>query len=130
MALAAYAGSAIAKADPMKTGINATKLAIAAFIVPYIFAVNPAMLLVDVTDPLEVIQIIISSLVGLFGVAASLNGFLYQRIPVLLRLVLAGGGLAMMVPGDLSDVIGLVAVAAVVIYQRMNAKRVQTLEQK
>ena len=63
VALAAYAGSAIAKSNPMKTGINATKLAIGAFVVPYIFCLNPAMLLIDVT-PLGVIQIIITSLLG------------------------------------------------------------------
>ena len=57
VALAAYAGSAIAKGNPMKTGINATKLAIAAFIVPYIFAYSPAMLFVNVTSVWEVIQI-------------------------------------------------------------------------
>ena len=53
----------------MKTGINATKLAIAAFIVPYIFAFNPAMLLVD-TNILQVVQIVITSLVGLFGIVS------------------------------------------------------------
>ncbi len=90
---------------------------------------NPAMLLVDVTDPLKVVQIIISSLIGLFGVAASLNGFLYQRIPMLLRFAMAAGGLGMMVPGSLSDVIGLVVVGGVVLYQRMSSKRAQNLEQ-
>ena len=67
VALAAYAGSAIAKSNPMKTGINATKLAIGAFIVPYIFCLNPAMLLIDVTA-FGIIQIVITSLVGIFGV--------------------------------------------------------------
>mgnify|MGYP002601353021 FL=1 len=70
VALAAYAGSAIAKADPMKTGFNATKLAIAAFIVPYIFAFSPQMLFVDVTGAFQVVQICISALLGIFGVAA------------------------------------------------------------
>ena len=75
VALAAYAGSAIAKSNPMKTGINATKLAIGAFIVPYIFCMNPSMLLIDITV-IKMVQIIITSFVGIFGVAASLNGFL------------------------------------------------------
>ena len=75
VALAAYAGSAIAKGNPMKTGINATKLAIAAFIVPYIFAYSPAMLFVNVTSVWEVIQIVLSALLGIFGVAAGLEGF-------------------------------------------------------
>ena len=123
VALAAYAGSAIAKAPPMKTAINATKLAIAAFIVPYIFAMNPAMLLVNVENPLQVVQIVLSSLVGLFGVAAALNGFLYRPINPLFRLALVAGGLGMMIPGTLTDVTGLAVVAAVVLLQRAAAKR-------
>jgi len=128
VALAAYAGSAIAKADPMKTGINATKLAIAAFIVPYIFAMNPAMLLVNVTSVFQVVQIVISALIGLFGVAAALNGFLYRPIPVVLRLALVAGGLGMMIPGTVSDVTGLVIVACVIFYQRAVSKRTAAVE--
>ena len=123
VALAAYAGSAIAKAPPMKTAINATKLAIAAFIVTYIFAMNPAMLLVNVSNPFQVVQIVISALIGLFGVAAALNGFLYRKINPLFRLLLIAGGLGMMVPGTLTDVMGLVIVGGIVLYQRMSAKR-------
>ena len=123
VALAAYAGSAIAKAPPMKTAINATKLAIAAFIVPYIFAMNPAMLLVNVESVFQVVQIVISSLIGLFGVAAALNGFLYRKINPLFRLLLVVGGLGMMVPGTLTDVTGLAIVAGIVLWQRTSAKR-------
>ena len=123
VALAAYAGSAIAKADPMRTAFNATKLAIAAFIVPYIFAVNPQMLFINVQGPLQVVQIVVSSLIGLFGVAAALNGYLYHKINPLLRVVLVAGGLGMMVPGTITDIVGLVLVVAVVVYQRMTAKR-------
>ena len=122
VALAAYAGSAIAKSNPMKTGVNATKLAIAAFIVPYIFAFNPAMLLVD-TGPVDVVVIVVSSLIGLFGVAAALNGTLFRRINPLFRLLLVAGGLSMMFPGFVSDIVGLVLVLGVVAMQRMGAKR-------
>jgi len=123
VALAAYAGSAIAKSNPLKTGVNATKLAIAAFIVPYIFAYNPAMLFVNVGGAFEVVQIVISALLGIFGVAAALNGFLYRPIPALLRVVLAAGGLAMMIPGSLTDVAGLVVVVGIVLYQRVMSRR-------
>ena len=129
VALAAYAGSAIAKAPPMKTALNATKLAIAAFIVPYIFALNPAMLFINEAGVIggvgivEVVTIIITSLIGLYGVAAALNGYLYRTIPVVLRLVIAGGGLAMMIPGAVSDIVGLVLVAGVICYQRFSAKK-------
>ena len=123
VALAAYAGSAIAKSDPMKTGINATKLAIAAFIVPYIFAYSPALLFENISGWWEVAQICVSALLGIFAIAASLNGFLYKKIHPVLRIVLAVGGLGMMIPGTLTDVVGLVLVAAVVAYQKISAKK-------
>ena len=123
VALAAYAGSAIAKADPMKTGFNATKLAIAAFIVPYIFAFSPQMLFVDVTGAFQVVQICISALLGIFGVAAALNGFLYRPIPALLRVAMAVGGLGMMIPGTATDIAGFVLVVGIALYQRFSARR-------
>ncbi len=123
VALAAYAGSAIAKADPMKTGFNATKLAIAAFIVPYIFAFSPQMLFVDVDGAFQVVQICISALLGIFGVAAALNGFLYRPIPALLRVAMAVGGLGMMIPGTATDIAGFVLVVGIVLYQRFSARR-------
>ena len=123
VALAAYAGSAIAKADPMKTGFNATKLAIAAFIVPYIFAISPQMLFVDVSSAFQVVQICITALFGIFGVAAALNGYLYRPIPLVLRLAMAVGGLCMMIPGTVSDIIGFVLVLGILLYQRLSARR-------
>ncbi len=122
VALAAYAGSAIAKSNPMKTGVTATKLAIAAFIVPYIFAYNEQMLFVNVNGWWSVAQIAISALLGIFAIAAALNGFLYRHISPLLRVALVAGGVCMMVPGTISDVLGLVLVIGVIVYQKINAK--------
>ena len=129
VALAAYAGSAIAKSPPMKTAFNATKLAIAAFVVPYIFALNPAMLFqfeAGTSPTMKVVQsvlIVITSLAGLFGVAAALNGYLYKPMNPLFRVLIAAGGLCMMIPGELTDVIGVVVVVGVVVLQRMSAKK-------
>ena len=123
VALAAYAGAAIAKANPMKTGFNATKLAVAAFVVPYIFAYSPAMLFENVSGPLAVVQIVISALLGLFGIAAALNGYLYRKIPLLLRAALIIGGLCMMIPGSLSDITGLIVVGGIVLFQKLSAKK-------
>ena len=123
VALAAYAGSAIAKSNPMKTGINATKLAIAAFIVPYIFAYNPSMLFVGNVEWYDVLLISVTALLGLFGIAAALNGHLFRKIPMVLRLALVAGGLGMMIPGLISDLIGLAVVAAVVVFQYISGKK-------
>ena len=123
VALAAYAGSAIAKGNPMKTGINATKLAIAAFIVPYIFAYSPAMLFVDVTSVWEVVQIVLSALLGIFGVAAGLEGFVLRKMNWLFRLVCLVGGLGLMIPGALSDLFGLVLIGGVFVIQYLQNKK-------
>ena len=122
VALAAYAGSAIAKSNPMKTGINATKLAIGAFVVPYIFCLNPAMLLIDVT-PLGVVQIIITSLVGIFGVAAAMNGYLYRKLNWAARIAICVAGLMMMDPGLVTDVIGIALMAVIMLIQYLGAKK-------
>jgi len=123
VALAAYAGSAIAKSNPMKTGLNATKLAIAAFIVPYIFAYSPQMLMENLAGWYDVVLIVISALLGLFSIAAALNGYLFRKIPVVFRLLLTGGGLCMMIPGWLTDVIGFAVLALVIAIQYMKNKK-------
>ena len=122
VALAAYAGSAIAKSNPMKTGINATKLAIGAFVVPYIFCLNPAMLFID-TTAFTVVQIIVTSLVGIFGVAAAMNGYLFRHIGWPARIIICVAGLLMMDPTLVTDMIGIVLFAAAVAWQYFGAKR-------
>ena len=124
VALAAYAASAIAKSKPMATAVNASKLAIAAFIVPYIFAFNPTLLLEGDVSAVAVILNTLSALLGLFGIAVALNGFLFKRkVNMVLRLVLIAGGLGMMIPGTLSDVIGLVVVFGICLVQYLVFKR-------
>ncbi len=120
VALAAYAGSAIAKSSPMKTAFTATRLAIGGFIVPYICALNPAMLLVDTSAP-QVAMIVVTSLIGIFGVAAGLSGFLFKKMNPLFRIIIIVGGLTLLYPGTMSDVIGLVLVIAIVALQRVMA---------
>ena len=126
VALAAYAGSAIAKSNPMKTGINATKLAIGAFIVPYIFCMNPAMLLIDVTA-WGMIQIIITSFVGMFGVAAALEGYMLRDLHWTGRILAAAGGLLMMIPGSVTDFIGIGMLVVVVLLQKFGGKKLNAV---
>ncbi len=123
VALAAYAGSAIAKSPPMKTAFNATKLAIAAFIVPYIFALNPAMLFIDTSIP-QVIGIICTSIIGIFGVAVGTEGYVFAKVSIPLRIISAVGGLTLLYPGLVTDMIGLVLVGGVCTFQYFKSKRI------
>ena len=122
VALAAYAGAAIAQSNPMKTALTATKLAIAAFIVPYVFALNPAMLFID-TTLWEVILICITSFIGIFSVAAALEGWLLTCMRLYQRILIAAGGLLLIYPGIVTDSIGLALVAAVVLLQIGESKK-------
>ena len=122
VALAAYAGSAIAKAPPMKTAVNATKLAIAAFIVPYIFAFNNAMLFIN-TTPLDVVLVIITSTIGMLLIAIGMVGYFLRDTNMVLRFACIAGGLLLIYPGTVTDLIGLGVLVAIFLLQKaQNAK--------
>ena len=124
VALAAYAGSAIAKAPPMKTAFNATRLAIAAFIIPYVFAYNNAMIFVgDNVTALSVITITLSATLGMLSIAAGLMGYLTRDTNMLFRIILVAGGLLMIVPGTVTDLIGLAVLVAVYLLQKAENAR-------
>ena len=122
VALAAYAGSAIAKAPPMKTAFNATRLAAAAFIIPYIFAFNNAMLFIDTTT-MEVVSVCITSVLGMLALSIGLIGYFMRNLNMVLRVVMVGAGLCMIYPGTVTDLIGIACLVALFVYQKaMNAK--------
>ncbi|MBQ3305341.1 MAG: TRAP transporter large permease subunit, partial [Clostridia bacterium] len=116
VALAAYAGAAIAKGKPMKTGVTATRLAIGAFIIPFVFAASPALLFID-TVWYEVVLITITATLGMMGVAAGLSGYLLTNMNIVERILTIGGGLALIIPGTLTDFIGLGLIALGVVMQ-------------
>ncbi|MBQ7115938.1 MAG: TRAP transporter permease [Clostridia bacterium] len=122
VALASYAGAAIAQANPMKTALTSTKLAIGAFIVPYVFALNPAMLFIDTTVP-EVILICITSLIGMFGVAAALQGYFLHKMNLFERIISIVGGLLLIYPGIVTDAIGLGLVGVMFVIQLLTRKK-------
>ena len=116
VALAAYAGSAIAKSDPMRTALNASKLAIGAFLIPYIFCLNPAMLLID-TNVLEFVLIIITSVIGMFAISAAIEGYMFTALNPVFRIALAAAGLMLIYPGTVTDIIGIAITVCIFIIQ-------------
>jgi len=122
VALAAYAGSAIAGSNPLKTGVLASRLAIAAFLIPYIFAYNPAMLLIGATPGL-IIQMAITAVLGMFGVAVAAGGFYRAPLNIFERLLFFVGGVLMIDPGLTTDLVGLVLLAAGVASQLVRLRR-------
>ena len=121
VALAAMAGSAIAKGEPFKTGVTATRIAIGAFIVPYIFLLNPAMLMID-SQVYFIIQSLISALLGMYALSGALSGFVQDNCKWYEGLLLAASGLAMIYPETISDLIGFAVLAVVFILQKRRAR--------
>ena len=116
VALAAYAGAGISGGNALKTGVNASKLAIAAFIIPYIFVLSPVILMVEGT-PLDLISATVTALIGMISLSSALIGFLADKCNLLERLLLVAGGLLMIQPGIVTDVIGIVIFVAILLLQ-------------
>ena len=116
VALAAYAGAGISGGNALKTGVNASKLAIAAFIIPYIFVLSPVILMVEGT-PLDLISATVTALIGMVSLSSALIGFLADKCNLLERLLLVAGGLLMIQPGIVTDVIGIVIFVAILLLQ-------------
>ena len=123
VALAAYAGSAIAQSNPMKTAITSTKLAIGAFIVPCVFALNPIMILEGNPSFLKVLLIACTSLIGIFGVSACLEGYAIAKMNWPQRILSLAAGLLLIDPSGLTDVIGISVLALVLLWQFFQFKK-------
>ncbi|MFZ5631988.1 MAG: TRAP transporter permease [Bacillota bacterium] len=122
VALAAYAGAGIARGNPLLTGIQASKLAIAAFLVPYIFVLSPSLLLINAT-PLGVLHMICTSVIGMIGVGAAVSGYLVTFATRLERVVFFAGGLMLIDPRMLTDLAGLSLLIAACLIQRLRLGR-------
>jgi len=118
VALAAFAATGISGGDPIRTGINATKLAIAAFIIPYMFVLQPQLLMIDTTI-LEIIWIAITALLGMIAIGAGVIGYWYKPLNWLERIISIIIGLLLIYPEGYSDLIGLGCFIVVVVYQWM-----------
>ena len=128
VALAAIAGAAIAKARPIKTAFNATKLAIGAFIIPYMFVYNPQMLMIN-AKAADIIIIIVTALIGMFGISAGLEGYGFKttgytkikgvRITtsVIERIIFIAAGICCVFPGIVTDLIGIAILAVLITAQ-------------
>ncbi|ADG70898.1 TRAP transporter permease [Brachyspira murdochii] len=124
VALAAMAGAAIAKSDPLKTGIEATKLSIGAFIIPYMFIFNPDILMINTTIS-DIIPILITSLIGMFGVSAGLEGYVFRKCKPYERILFIIAGLLSIYPEVYSDIIGIGVIAILVIIQIITKRKNQ-----
>ena len=119
VALAAYAGAGIAGANPMRCGVIAAKLAIAAFIVPYIFVLAPELLMINATA-FTITYSALTAIIGMWGVSMSMIGFCQNLLNLPQRLAFLVGGICMIIPGTLTDGIGIALIIATFFWQKTN----------
>lgn len=122
VALAAFAGAGISGGNPNKTGFQAAKLAAAGFIVPYIFAFNPALLLIN-TTPMEIMSVTVTAVIGVVALGAAVEGYLLDRLNIFYRILLFAGALSLMKPGFATDLLGIGIFASVVLIQKIGNKK-------
>ncbi|MBR6710588.1 MAG: TRAP transporter permease [Selenomonadaceae bacterium] len=116
VALAAYAGAGISGGNALMTGVNASKLAIAAFIIPYMFVLSPELLMIDATVGGLALSLF-TAVIGMVAISASLIGYLADHCLPAERFVLFVGGLLMIKPGITTDIVGIMIFAAVIFFQ-------------
>lgn len=121
VALAAFAATGISGGSPIRTGVNASKLAIAAFIIPYMFVLQPELLMID-TNFFEILLILVTAIAGMIAVGAGLIGYWYYKLNWFTRIISFAGGGMMMYPGVYSDLIGFVIFAGMLLYQYIIGK--------
>lgn len=117
VALAAIAGSAIAKSKPIATAMQSTKLSIAAFLIPYMFVFSPQMLLIGDNTFMDIAIIIVTAMIGMFGISAALEGWAIRSCNVIERVLLGISGLLLIIPERFSDITGFVVIVAVIVIQ-------------
>ena len=121
VALAAYAGAGISGGNALKTGVHASKLAVAAFIIPYVFVLSPVLLMVDAT-PLAIVSVTLTALLGMIAISSALCGFLADHCRPYERILLIIAGLLMIKPGGITDLVGLVLFVVILVMQHRRAK--------
>jgi TRAP transporter 4TM/12TM fusion protein len=123
VALAAIAASGIAKSEPIRTGVQASRLAIVAFIIPYIFVYNPVLLLIDVT-PLKLTIAIATALIGVIAISAALTGFFTSKMNVIERGLFFAGGLMLLTTNRYLNLIAIVILVGVYFLQKSKKSKV------
>lgn len=126
VALAAFAAAGIAGGSPMKTGWASVKLALAGFILPYMFVYNTELLLLD-TPIAKGIQVAITAAIGVFLISVAVEGFLFRKVNAVLRILCFAGAYLLIDSGLITDIIGIAICVGIVLLQKTMAKKHGTI---
>ena len=120
VAIGAFAAAGLADADPMKTGLTSVRLAGSLYIIPFMFAYAPQLILIG-TVP-ELIQCVITSSIGIYAFSIAAEGWLFKKVPIVWRVIIGAAALCAIYPGTLTDVIGVAVFAVFMAYSLIQRK--------
>jgi TRAP transporter 4TM/12TM fusion protein len=116
VALAAFAAAGVSGGEPLRTGVESTKLAIAAFIIPYIFVLSPSLLMIDTTW-LEVVWVVLTAMLGMIAIGAGVIGYWMRGMYWFERIIAVVVGFLLIYPERISDITGLIAFVVLLTLQ-------------
>jgi len=122
VALAAFAASGISGGDPIKTGVNSAKLAIAAFIIPYMIVFSPSLLMIDTTVP-QIIWVVFTAITGMVAIGSGVIGYWYRKLYWFERIIVLVAGLLLIYPEKFSDWVGLGIFIVMFVIQVLSHKK-------
>lgn len=122
VALAAFAASGISGGDPIKTGVNSAKLAIAAFIIPYMIVFSPSLLMIDTTVP-QIIWVVFTAITGMVAIGSGVIGYWYRKLYWFERIIVIAAGLLLIYPEKFSDWVGLGIFIIMFVIQVLSHKK-------
>lgn len=127
VALAAYAAAGVARCNPTKTGFYAFKLSLSGFILPFMFIYNPVLLMQG--EPLEIIQAVITALLGIYSLSCALEKIAFiWNINRLEQIVLFASALLLIVPGTVTDLMGLAVLIAIFCLKYFGSRKKETMQ--
>ncbi len=122
VALAAFAAAGVSGGEPIRTGVNSAKLAIAAFIIPYMFVLSPELLMIDTTIP-QLLWVVFTAITGMMAIGAGMIGYWYRKVFVIERFLCVAAGLLLIYPEGMTDIIGLVLFVVMLVLQIVIKRR-------
>jgi len=127
VALAAYAAAGVARCNPTKTGFFAFKLSLSGFILPFMFVYNPVLLMQG--EPMEIIQAVITALLGIYSLSCALEKFAFAwNINRIEQAILFVSALLLIVPGTVTDLVGLAVLVAIFALKYMSNRNKETMQ--
>lgn len=125
VALASFAAAGLSGGNPMKTGYASVKLALAGFIIPFMFVFNQKLMLENV-GLFDGIQVVLTACLGVTLIAAAVEGYFWGKLPILLRFLAFFSSLLLIDSGSLTDLTGIASLVIIFFYQKVISSKRDT----